>query len=166
MAEGTAIAVGFYALLILIPFLFPFISWALGRWYQGTLLMALNEEEKRLGSMLQNAEQSSTAPETKSMRATSSTLLHVSICVGPSIGQVFIMWVKGIFGGRLQSYDAVLDYGRREVLLRLKKQADSLDCTSIQNIRIETSVISFAKNGNENKRSSVEFLAFATGLRF
>ena len=100
------------------------------------------------------------------MRATSSTLLHVSICVGPSIGQMFLMWVKGIFGGRLQSYDAVLDYGRREVLLRLKKQADSLDCTSIQNIRIETSVISFAKNGNENKRSSVEFLAFATGLRF
>ena len=60
MAEGSAIALGLYALLILIPFVFPLISWALGRWYQGTLLMALNEEEKRLGSMLQNAEQSST----------------------------------------------------------------------------------------------------------
>ena len=166
MAQGATIAVVFYALLVLIPFVFPVLSWALGRWYQGTLLKALNEEEKRAGSMLQNPEQSSIAPEMTSMRATSSTLLHVSICVGPSIGQVFFMWVKGIFGGRLQSYDAVLDYGRREVLLRLKKQADSLACTSIQNIRIETSVISFAKNGNDNRRSSVEFLAFATGLRF
>jgi hypothetical protein len=32
------------------------------------------------------------------------------------------------------------------------------------NIRIETSTVSFAKN-NQNKTSSVEFLAFATGIR-
>ncbi len=35
----------------------------------------------------------------------------------------------------------------------------------MQNIRLETSVVSFAKNGNESRRSSVEFLAFATGIR-
>ena len=79
--------------------------------------------------------------------------------------QMFFMWFKGLVGGRLQSYDAVLDFGRREVLLRLKQQADSLGCTSMQNIRLETSVVSFAKNSNESRRSSVEFLAFATGIR-
>ena len=74
------------------------------------------------------------------------------------------MWFKSLFGGRLHSYDVVLDYGRREVLLRLNQQAKALGCSSVVNIRIETSTVSFAKNNN-NKTSSVEFLAFATGLR-
>lgn len=73
------------------------------------------------------------------------------------------MWLKSLFGGRLQSYDTVLDFGRREVLLRLHQQANQLGCASIVNIRIETSVISFAKNDN-SKQASVEFLAFATGI--
>ena len=93
-----------------------------------------------------------------------SVVVHVSICVGPSIGQMFFMWIKGLFGGRLHSYDVVLDYGRREVLLRLKRQANELGCSSIQNIRIETSMVQFAKN-NKSKQASVEFLAFATGIR-
>ena len=74
------------------------------------------------------------------------------------------MWIKSIFGGRQQSYDVVLDYGRREVLYRLQQQAKALDCTSVINVRIETSVVSTSRN-NEDKTTSVEFLAFATGLR-
>ena len=48
--------------------------------------------------------------------------------------------------------------------MRLNQQANELGCASIVNIRIETSVISFAKN-EKSKQSSVEFLAFATGIR-
>lgn len=144
---------------------FPVTSWALGRWYQGRLMTALAANEKNHGTILQSDRFHSTTATMDNMSATSSTLLHVSICVGPSIGQMFFMWFKGLVGGRLQSYDAVLDFGRREVLLRLKQQADSLGCTSMQNIRLETSVVSFAKNSNESRRSSVEFLAFATGIR-
>ena len=149
---------------ILIPLLFPFLSWAIGRWYQDRLHGALLENEKKEGSTLQDENYISTSSQMDSMSAQSSTLLHVSICVGPSIGQMFFMWIKGLFGGRLHSYDVVLDYGRREVLLRLKRQAQQLGCSSIQNIRIETSMVQFAKN-NKSKQASVEFLAFATGIR-
>ncbi len=149
---------------ILIPLLFPFLSWAIGRWYQDRLHGALLENEKKEGSTLQDENYLSTSSQMDSMSAQSSTLLHVSICVGPSIGQMFFMWIKGLFGGRLHSYDVVLDYGRREVLLRLKRQANELGCSSIQNIRIETSMVQFAKN-NKSKQASVEFLAFATGIR-
>ena len=128
-------------------------------------MTALAANEKNHGTILQSDRFHSTTATMDNMSATSSTLLHVSICVGPSIGQMFFMWFKGLVGGRLQSYDAVLDFGRREVLLRLKQQADSLGCTSMQNIRLETSVVSFAKNSSESRRSSVEFLAFATGIR-
>lgn len=149
---------------ILIPLLFPFLSWAIGRWYQDRLHGALLENEKKEGSTLQDENYLSTSSQMDSMSAQSSTLLHVSICVGPSIGQMFFMWIKGLFGGRLHSYDVVLDYGRREVLLRLKRQANELGCSSIQNIRIDTSMVQFAKN-NKSKQASVEFLAFATGIR-
>ena len=98
MAEDGFV-IAFYLVLIALPFMFPLLSWALGRWYQGTLMSALIEDEKRHGGMLQNPNQTTTAPITTSMGASSSTLLHVSICVGPSIGQMFFMWVKGLVGG-------------------------------------------------------------------
>lgn len=143
----------------------PTLSWAIGNWYQNRLMNALLENEKRGGKMLQSDMHLSTSSPMTSMSADSSTLLHVSICVGPSWGQIFFMWFKSLFGGRLHSYDVVLDYGRREVLLRLNQQAKALGCSSMVNIRIETSTVSFARNNNSSKTSSVEFLAFATGLR-
>ena len=74
------------------------------------------------------------------------------------------MWFKSLFGGRLHSYDVVLDYGRREVLLRLNQQAKALGCSSMVNIRIETSTVSFARNNNSSRPLRLS-LAFATGLR-
>lgn len=165
MAESTMIILYVIAGIVL-PLLFPFISWALGRWYQGSITSRLVENEKVIVNTygFDNKGSVTTSNKMAQIGAEYSTLLHVSLCVGPSIGQIFFMWVKGIFGGRLHSYDVVLDYGRREALLRLKKQAAERGCTSILNIRIETSVISFAKN-DKSKQASVEFLAFGTGIR-
>ena len=105
---------------------FPTLSWAIGKWYQNRLMSALLDNEKQEGKMLQSDKHLSTSSSMTSMAAESSTLLHVSICVGPSWGQIFFMWLKSLFGGRLHSYDVVLDYGRREVLLRLNQQAKAL----------------------------------------
>ncbi|MEC7989610.1 MAG: heavy metal-binding domain-containing protein [Candidatus Thermoplasmatota archaeon] len=163
MAESAGLLIGLFFTVLSLSF--PLISWAMGRWYQGRLFEALDANEKAHGTVLQSDRFTSTTMKMDNMAATSATLLHISICVGPSVGQVVLMWFKGLFGGRLQSYDAVLDYGRREALYRLKQQADQLGCTSMQNIRLETSVVSFAKNNNDSRRSSVEFLAFATGIR-
>jgi uncharacterized protein YbjQ (UPF0145 family) len=164
MAGGGAIILVYILGPILLSLLFPFLSWAIGRWYQDRLMSALLLNEKQQGNMLQSDQHLSTQSLMTTMAAESSTLLHVSICVGPSMGQIFFMWFKSIFGGRLHSYDVVLDYGRREALLRLNQQAKNLGCSSVVNIRIETSTVSFAKNDKSNT-SSVEFLAFATGIR-
>ena len=125
--------------------LLPLWSWALGRWYQAGLVSKLNENEKLIGSILDDKMSISTSNKISLLGAEYSTLLHVSLCVGPSVGQIFFMWLKSLFGGRLHSYDIVLDFGRREALLRLKQQAAERGCTSIVNIRIETSVVSLLK---------------------
>ena len=108
--------------------------------------------------MLQSEKHLSTSSPMTSMSADSSTLLHVSICVGPSWGQIFFMWFKSLFGGRLHSYDVVLDYGRREVLLRLNQQAKALGCSSMVNIRIETSTVSFARKTTTTRPLRLSFL--------
>ena len=162
MSEVLIVA-SYILIPVLVTLFIPLTSWALGRWYQGRLLRALDGKEKQQGSLLMSGNHLSTSSPMTTMSASSSTLLHVSICVGPSWGQMFFMWLKSLFGGRLHSYDTVLDFGRREVLMRLNQQANELGCASIVNIRIETSVISFAKN-EKSKQSSVEFLAFATGI--
>jgi uncharacterized protein YbjQ (UPF0145 family) len=146
------------------PFAFPVFSWAIGRWYQGTLLNALNEQEKQQNAAFGGHLVGSTSSKMTTLSAQSSVLLHTSIVVGPSMGQMFFMWIKSIFGGQLHSYDVVIQYGRREVIRRLQEQATHLGCSSIVNLRIETSTISFAKN-QESKTSSMEFLAYATGIR-
>ena len=146
------------------PLAFRVFSWAIGRWYQGTLLNALNEQEKQQNAAFGGHLIGSTSSKMTTLSAQSSVLLHTSIVVGPSMGQMFFMWFKSIFGGRLHSYDVIIEYGRREVTRRLQEQATHLGCSSIVNLRIETSTISFAKN-SKSSTSSMEFLAFATGIR-
>ena len=154
----------YIAVPLVFAFAFPLFSWAIGRWYQGTLLNALNEQEKQQNAAFGGHLVGSTANKMTTLSARSSVLLHTSIVVGPSMGQIFFMWIKSIFGGQLHSYDVVIQYGRREVIRRLQEQATHLGCSSIVNLRILTSTISFAKN-QESKTSSMEFLAYATGIR-
>ena len=88
-----------FVLFAVLPLTFELFSWALGKWYQGRLIAALDVREKQEGSVLENESIVSTANQMTRMGAASSTLLHVSICVGPSIGQVFFMWIKSILVG-------------------------------------------------------------------
>lgn len=154
----------YVAIPIALTFGFPIFSWAIGRWYQSRLMNDLDLKEKHLTATIGGQLLESTSHKISSLSAQSSVLLHTSIVVGPSMGQKFFMWIKSIFGGQLHSYDVVTQYGRREVVRRLQEQAIELGCSSIVNLRIETSTVSFAKN-QESKTSSMEFLAFATGIR-
>ena len=142
----------------------PVTSWVLGRWYQGGLLKALEAAEQQHGKGYGDQLLVSYQKKNETIAAEYATLLMANVVVGPSWGQMFFMWCKSLFGGSLPSYDSVLEYGRREVLQRLKALARERGCTGVVNMRIETSVISTAK-GNDSKSSSVEFLAYGTGIR-
>lgn len=105
-----------------------------------------------------------TSRKITTLDASQTTLLHTSVVFGPSWGQMFLMAWKSIFGGSLASYQHILKMGRREAILRLMEQAGHRGCTSIVNLRIETSVVILSKNSTKSKSASVEFLAYATGI--
>jgi uncharacterized protein YbjQ (UPF0145 family) len=75
----------------------------------------------------------------------------------------FLSALRAIFGGRLRSYETLLDRARREAILRMKELAIANGGKIIVNVRIETASISkFSQN--RSSIGSVEVLAYGTAI--
>jgi len=76
----------------------------------------------------------------------------------------FLAALRAIVGGRVKSFEPLLDRARREALLRMKDDATRQGFDSVINVRFETSQI--AKASNQGKQiAGVEVIAVGTGLR-
>lgn len=73
----------------------------------------------------------------------------------------FVAGLRNLIGGRMTSYESLLDRARREAVLRMKEHADQLGAKMIFNIKLETSSI---HKGRKNGVGSVEVLAYGTAL--
>ena len=73
----------------------------------------------------------------------------------------FLAALRNLFGGRVISYESLLDRARRESLLRMKEQAEELGASMVFNIKYETASIS---KGRGNTIGSIEVLAYGTAL--
>ena len=69
--------------------------------------------------------------------------------------------LRNLVGGRVKSYESLLDRARREAVLRMKEEADSMGASMVFNIKLETASIS---KGRRNKIGSVEVLAYGTAI--
>lgn len=70
--------------------------------------------------------------------------------------------LRALFGGRLTTYESLLERGRREALLRMKEDALRRGASMIINVRLETASIS---KGQGDQIGSVEVYAYGTALR-
>lgn len=96
-------------------------------------------------------------------RVKSSRLVMGSAVISIDYFKRFIAGIKNFIGGRLGSYETLLDRARREALLRMKKSAGS--CDIIMNIKYETSAI--GKTVNDGKKvGCVEVLAYGTAVTY
>jgi len=73
----------------------------------------------------------------------------------------FLAGLRNLFGGRVISYETLIDRARREALLRMKEQAESLGAKLVFNVKYETASIS---KGRRNAIGSVEVLAYGTAM--
>lgn len=69
--------------------------------------------------------------------------------------------LRNIFGGRMTSYETLLDRARREARLRMIEQARNMGAKMIFNIKLETSSL---YKGRRKSIGSVEVLAYGTAL--
>jgi uncharacterized protein YbjQ (UPF0145 family) len=75
----------------------------------------------------------------------------------------FLAALRTIVGGRVTSYESLLERARREAILRCKEQARERGYQAIVNLRLETTRISRASRQGKST-AGVEVLAFGTGL--
>ena len=89
----------------------------------------------------------------------SSCLVSGSVVVSVDYFKRFISGLRALIGGRMVSYESLLDRARREAILRMKQQAKELNADMIFNIKFETSSISKNARG---RIGSIEVLAYGT----
>ncbi len=74
----------------------------------------------------------------------------------------FLAALRNIFGGRVSSYETLVDRARREAILRMK--ASCPGATQIINVRLETS--SLSKNTRKGSIGSIEVFAYGTAITY
>lgn len=72
--------------------------------------------------------------------------------------------LRNIFGGRVASYESLVDRARREAILRMKEQCPTADI--IINLRLETSTISRQGPSGQRAVGCVEVLAYGTAIQY
>jgi uncharacterized protein YbjQ (UPF0145 family) len=75
----------------------------------------------------------------------------------------FLAQLRIIVGGRIKSYEPLLDRARREAVLRMKDQALAHGHNTVVNIRLETSRLANSRRGGKGT-AGVEMLAYGTAL--
>jgi len=88
-------------------------------------------------------------------------LVSGSVVISVDYFKRFLATLRNIFGGRVTSYETLLDRARREAILRMKAQAKSLGANLVFNVKMETSSI---YKGQKNSVGSVEILAYGTAI--
>lgn len=96
-------------------------------------------------------------------RATDAYLVQGSVVVASDYFKRFVSWLIGIFGGRINVYESLLDRARREAILRLKDEARSQGANMVVNIKFETATLNSI---NTQSAAMVEVLAYGTAVRY
>ena len=92
-----------------------------------------------------------------------SALVTGSVVVSIDYFKRLLAILRNIFGGRVKSYESLVDRARREAILRMKEGAKKQGANMIINMRLETATI--GRNANKKKTiGSIEAIAYGTAI--
>lgn len=90
-----------------------------------------------------------------------SRLVVGSVVISVDYFKRFISALRNLVGGRVTSYESLIDRARREAVLRMKAQAKEMGADLIFNTKFETASI---YQGRRHQVGSVEVLAYGTAI--
>ena len=94
-------------------------------------------------------------------KETGGQMVLGNVVISTDYFKMFVAGLRMLVGGRLTTYESLLDRGRREAVLRMKSQARKLGADCIFNVKFETSSIS---KGGQDTLGSVEVLVYGTAI--
>lgn len=92
-------------------------------------------------------------------------LVSASVVISLDYFKRFLASLRKIVGGRIKSYETLLDRGRREAILRMKRKAIELEADIILNLRFQTSGIGQVTNKRGGSVGCFEVLAYGTAIK-
>jgi len=95
------------------------------------------------------------------LKRCNAALVAGNVVVSVDYFKRFLAGLRAIIGGRVKSYESLIDRARREAILRMKEQAIDKGAVVVTNVRIETSSIS---KGRRQAIGSIEVLAYGTAI--
>ncbi|MCB0354913.1 MAG: heavy metal-binding domain-containing protein [Bdellovibrionales bacterium] len=134
------------------------LGYFVGSWAESRHYREIEKNEERLNTL--PATNLKNHPELENAERT--WLVTESVVIGQDYFKRFVAALINIVGGRVSSYETLVDRARREAIIRLKDQAKDADL--IVNIRLETSSI----GGSANRKGtvgSIEALAYGTAVK-
>lgn len=144
-----------YDLILLITLLA--LGYGFGRYAESRHYASIREREKQLNSIPAIA---SRIPPTTDV-SYDSQLVAGSVVISIDYFKRFIAGLRNLVGGRVTSYESLIDRARREAILRMKENAKNLNAEMVFNIKLETASI---HKGAKNGIGSVEVLAYGTAF--
>ncbi|PCI71781.1 MAG: hypothetical protein COB38_05130 [Gammaproteobacteria bacterium] len=91
-------------------------------------------------------------------------LVTGSVVISVDYFKRFLAGLRNIFGGRVVTYESLVDRARREAILRMKEKCPAANL--IINLRIETSTISKQGRSGQKSVGCVEVIAYGTAIQY
>ena len=132
------------------------IGYVVGRILEARHYRSIREREQAYGDIMMFA--SRFPPTLNPLR---QDLVAGSVVVSADYFKVLVARLQSIVGGRLKTYETLLDRARREAILRMKEEARSRGARMIVNVKFQTFSIPGRKPGS---LVGVEMLAYGTAL--
>ncbi|MDR2757555.1 MAG: YbjQ family protein [Planctomycetaceae bacterium] len=167
--EQIEVVVGMAAFLFFFgsAIFFPLMCIACSIWIESSHFKALVNAERELSDMLLS--DLKTLPP--NWHPTGAIFICENVVIANDYFKAFLWFFRKIIGGRSRSFERLVERGRREVTVRLLREAKKCGANVVWNVRYETSIVrtnySWAGGNNNNNTKSmagVEIIAYGTAF--
>jgi uncharacterized protein YbjQ (UPF0145 family) len=151
----------FYVALLIygIPVVLAVMGFVVGGFLERSHFKSIREREQQF----LNFPAVPTSALEPSLAVLDAQLVTASVVVSLDYFKRILASFRNVFGGRVRSYESLLDRAKREAILRMKEQFP--DSHIIVNMRINTSRIGSTHGGNKGL-GAVEVLASGTVVKY
>lgn len=140
-----------------IPLFLLVLTYFTGRVIERRHFQALDREEKAL-SGIRLTDLGRLPPGT---RVRGGTMVQGEVVIACDYYRVFAGSLKNLFGGRIRSFETLLERARREATVRMLHEARRAGANYVGNLRMETCSVGGKQDGNP---SGVEAIVYGTAF--
>lgn len=133
------------------------IGFVAGRWIEQRHYASIRRRERELAGVLVFAMR---FPPPR-LGVSAASLVAGSVVIADDYFKSLLAGLYSFFGGRVRTYESLVDRARREAVLRMKAEARKLGAAMIVNVKFQTFSIPGRQPGSTR---AVEVLAYGTAV--